>query len=47
MDVDDESEEMQYLKVVEKLKFKDKDYDESNQLYNRVKQFTFVREEKF
>ena len=43
MDQEAENEEMQYLKLVEKTKFKDQDYSDSNKTLNRVRQFTFIR----
>ncbi len=42
MDETDENEELQYLKQVEKVKFKDQDYTEKNATFNRVRQFTFL-----
>lgn len=38
-----DNEEIQYLKQLEKAKFRDADYHKDNQTLNRVKQFSFVR----
>jgi hypothetical protein len=43
MEDEDENEELRYLKSMEKVKFRDKDYSKDNATLNRVKQFTFVR----
>jgi len=43
MEDESESEEMVYLKQMEKVRFKDHDYNDKNKTLNRVKQFTFVR----
>ncbi len=37
MDEEEDNEEIQYLKQIEKAKFKDKDYDSENKTLNRVK----------
>jgi transcription initiation factor IIF auxiliary subunit len=42
MEEDDDNEELQYLKAMEKVKFKDEDYKTENKTLNRVKQFTFI-----
>ena len=44
MEEDPENEELQYLKMVEKQKFRDSDYQNDNKTLNRVKQFTFIRQ---
>ena len=33
---------MKYLKNLEKVKFRDQDYNDDNATLNRVKQFTFI-----
>ena len=43
MDDEEDNEEIQYLKQLEKAKFRDKDYDNENKTLNRVKQFSFAR----
>jgi len=43
MDDEEDNEEIQYLKQLEKAKFRDKDYEPENKTLNRVKQFSFVR----
>jgi hypothetical protein len=37
MDDDDDNEELKMLKQMEKVKFRDSDYDERNKTLNRVK----------
>jgi hypothetical protein len=44
MDDSDDNEEIKYLKQMERVKFRDEDYKEENQTLNRVRQFTFVRD---
>jgi hypothetical protein len=44
MEEEPENEELQYLKQLEKTKFRDVDYHKDNQTLNRVKQFTFIRD---
>lgn len=43
MDDEADNEEIQYLKQLEKSKFRDNDYQKDNQTLNRVKQFSFIR----
>jgi hypothetical protein len=43
MDDEEDNEEIQYLKQLEKAKFRDRDYEADNKTLNRVKQFSFVR----
>ena len=43
MDEEGDNEEIQYLKQLEKAKFRDVDYHQENQTLNRVKQFSFIR----
>jgi len=44
MEDEPDNEELEYLKQVEKNKFRDQDYQKDNQTLNRVRQFTFVRD---
>jgi hypothetical protein len=44
-DEEEENEELAYLKAVERMRFKDKDYHEGNKTLNRVRNFTFAGEE--
>lgn len=43
MEEEGDNEEIQYLKQLEKAKFRDVDYRQDNQTLNRVKQFSFIR----
>lgn len=46
MEEEGDNEEIQYLKQLEKAKFRDVDYGKDNQTLNRVKQFSFIRSNK-